>query len=417
MHTPSNRGGAGPGKGGCPSSASAKTLRALVAAIICWTAVPGLVPSPARAAEASRPESVAVIDGNGATVNVRKPVRRIVVEYMDNAELVRILDRVDRVVGVAGYDYIFEKCARQFPEYRRKPSVGLFWVLDYEAVLASAPDLLLTFGADYGAKRANLPGVDVLFLGLYYPDLLDPDRSRFLRGVRNLGLLLDAQEPAQRFIDWHTAVRRRIENLTAAVAAQDKPKVLLSSYPQCLSAGSTYCAYPPGDTLSQACALAGGINLMPAALSGPAAKKASLAVDTEWVMREKPDVIILHAVDRVDEYGYEADDIAALRNGWREYIARPELAGIPAVRDRRVYVFDGHFRNDASGGVVAAAYMAKIFHPEAARDLDPEAIQRQYLAFQRLNYDLDRHGIFVYPPLESEKGLMGIPDRYKGQDF
>ena len=398
-------------------SGFAKMLRVLAATAIWWTIVPGLAGLPARAAsDVARPETVEVIDGNGATVSVRKPVRRIVVEYMDNAELVRILERVDRVVGVAGYDYIFAKCARQFPEYRLKPSVGLFWVLDYEAVLGLAPDLLLTFSADYGAKRTNLPGVDVLFLGLYYPDLLDPERSPFLRGVRNLGLLLDAEEQARRFIDWHTAVIQRIKNLTAAVAAAGKPKVLLSSYPECLSAGSTYCACPPGDTLAQACALAGGINLMPA-LPGPAAKKASLAVDTEWLMLQKPDVIILHAVDRVDEYGYEADDIAGLQTGWRDYISRPELAGIPAVRHRRIYVFDGHFRNDASGGVVAAAYMAKIFHPEATRDLDPEEIQRQYLAFQRLNYDLDRHGIFVYPPLESEKGLMGIPDHYKGRAF
>ena len=44
--------------------------------------------------------------------------------------------------------------------------------------------------------------------------------------------------------------------------------------------------------------------------------------------------------------------------------------------------------------------MAKWFHPDLFKDLDPEAIHQEYLTrFQNLDYDLDKNGVFVYPPL------------------
>ena len=67
--------------------------------------------------------------------------------------------------------------------------------------------------------------------------------------------------------------------------------------------------------------------------------------------------------------------------------------------------------------MIGAAYMAKLFHPGLFEDLDPEALHQEYLNMQGLDYDLNLHGVFLYPPLESKNGLMGIPDRYKGRKF
>jgi iron complex transport system substrate-binding protein len=50
---------------------------------------------------------------------------------------------------------------------------------------------------------------------------------------------------------------------------------------------------------------------------------------------------------------------------------------------------------------IGVAYLAKFFYPDLFTDLDPQAIHQEYLTrFQRLDYDLDKHGVFVYPPLE-----------------
>ncbi len=358
------------------------------------------------------PETIKIKDGNGNPVKIRKPVKRIIVEYMDNAELVRILGRADRIVGVAGYDYGFQECKRQFPEIRKKPSVGYPWALDYEAILGLNPDLLLTFTGDNSSKRAKLPGVNVVFLGLYNPDLLNPEQSSFIKGIRNAGKILDAQARADQYIRWYTNLIKRIKCKTSKIEEKKKPKVVVSSFPQCNSAASGYCAYSKKDTLTQASIIAGGDNLVKT-LPEPANETSSIPVDVEWLIKHNPDIIILHAVDAVDLYGYEADNLSGLRKALKRYLEHPELKHINAVKNKRVYIFDGHFRNDASGGVLAAAYMARLFHPQRFKDLDPEAVHQKYLEMQNLKYNLDKHGIFVFPPLKSDNNLMGIPEQYR----
>ena len=44
------------------------------------------------------------------------------------------------------------------------------------------------------------------------------------------------------------------------------------------------------------------------------------------------------------------------------------------------------------------AYLAKWLHPDLFKDFDPQAIHQEYLTrFMGIDYDLDEHGVFVYP--------------------
>jgi iron complex transport system substrate-binding protein len=80
---------------------------------------------------------------------------------------------------------------------------------------------------------------------------------------------------------------------------------------------------------------------------------------------------------------------------------RPELANVTAVRDEKVYLIHaGGTWNDPKY-FIGLIYLGKWFHPDLFEDLDPKAIHQEYLTeFQGLDYDLDKHGVFVYPPLE-----------------
>ena len=80
---------------------------------------------------------------------------------------------------------------------------------------------------------------------------------------------------------------------------------------------------------------------------------------------------------------------------------RPELAESDAVKTEGVHLEYWQFSAGAVRFFVGIAYMAKWFHPELFEDLDPQAIHQEYLTrFLDLDYDLDEHGVFVWPPIK-----------------
>ena len=364
-------------------------------------------------------KELTLVDGNGEAVTVSKPVKRIIVEYVDNAELIRILNKEEKVVGV---DFIIAKTEIQFPELSKLPCVGAMHDPDYEAVLSLNPDLLLTFSPITSEKKEKLQGVDVVFLGLYYPDLSNPEGSRFTDGVRKLGYILDAKEEAEEYINWRTSLIDNIKSQTEALSEDEKPRVFICAYPYPHIGTGTYRTYAKVDTLTQMGLMAGGKNIaddLPEFVQ-PAYK---ITVDPEWVIKQNPEFIILHVVRYTysgmtldPPHGYDADDPTGVKEGLKDFMSRPELANVAAVKNGNVYILSGNFRNDATGGFMGAAYMTKLFHPELFKDLDPEALHQEYLTeFQKLDYDLNEHGVFLYPPIEINDGLAGIPDKYKGE--
>ena len=358
-----------------------------------------------------------VLDGNGEPVTVSKPVKRIIVEYQDNAELIRILDAKDKVVGV---DFFIAQNEILFPDLSKLPCVGAMHRPDYEAVLSLNPDLLLTFSPATGEKKEKLPGVAVLFLGLYYPNLSKPEDSRFTNGVRKLGYILDKEEEAEEYINWRTGWINKIKSRTEKVPDDEKPRIFICAYPYPHIGTTTFRTYAKVDTLTQMSLIAGGKNIaedLPEFIQ-PSYK---ITVDPEWVIKQDPDFIFMHTVRYTysgmtldPPHGYDVDDPTGLREGRYEFMSRTELANVTAVKTGNVYILSGNFRNDATGGLTGTAYMAKLLHPELFEDLDPEAIHQEYLTrFQRIDYDIDEHGVFVYPPIIKGKGkLAGIPDRY-----
>lgn len=117
-----------------------------------------------------------------------------------------------------------------------------------------------------------------------------------------------------------------------------------------------------------------------------------------------------YSIDVIQMLG-ESDDISDVKRLRDEILSRPELANVNAVKDNRVYIDDG---NMATGiqMPIAIAYYAKLLQPELLSDLDPEAIQQEFLSkYCFLDYNLNEHGIFFYPPLNISGNAEGVPDR------
>ncbi|WGM89881.1 MAG: ABC transporter substrate-binding protein [Candidatus Bathyarchaeum tardum] len=354
-----------------------------------------------------------LLDGNGELLTVSLPVNRIIVEYLSSVELVRILDLQDSVVGI---DYAVDQLKSfYFPDNNDIVSIGQMYTPDYEAVLDLDPDVVLTFSASTAEKAEKLPGVDVVYLGLYYPNVTAPEDSSFVQGILKAGYIFDRVTESREYVTWILNLTDTLSSVTGNLAESEKPSVFITNYPYTESA--TVKAYATHDTLGQVCILAGGANIGQS-ISGYF-NSSSVSVDAEWIIEQNPEYIFLHTVRytysgimRADPaHGYNVDDPTSIMTCLTEYLSQPAFANLDAVKNDNVYIMAGDFRNNAMGGTLGAVYLAKILHPETFSDLDPEAIHQEYVTkFMGLDYSLDEHGVFLYPAININGNLMGIPN-------
>ncbi|MCW4022543.1 MAG: ABC transporter substrate-binding protein [Candidatus Bathyarchaeota archaeon] len=361
---------------------------------------------------------ITLLDGNGELLTVSLPVERIAVEYLSSAELVRILDLQDSVVGI---DYAVDQLRSfYFPDNNDIECIGQMYTPDYEAVLNVDPDVLLTFSESTEEKTEKLPGVDVVYLGLYYPNVTAPEDSSFVQGILKAGYIFDRVTEAREYVTWILDLTDTLSSVTSNLAESEKPSVFITNYPY--SESASVKLYAPIDTLGQVCILAGGANIGETLDSYW--NSSAVTVDAEWLIEANPEYMFLHTVQYTysgvamgdPNHGYNIDDATSIMTCIEDYMSQPAFANIDAVKNGNVYIMAGDFRNNAMGGTLGAVYMAKILHPEEFADLDPEAIQQKYITeFMGLDYSLDEHGVFLYPAINKNGDLSGIPDSYANE--
>lgn len=347
-------------------------------------------------------------DGNKQNISVSLPANRLVVEYNQNTELMRILGIEDLVVGVdSGVEPVKEFF---YPDnYQNIVNVGDMSSPDYEVVLNVNPTTLLTFTAATTDKAAHLPGVDVVYLGLYTPNVTKPEDSAFIQGVLKAGYIFDKVPRATEYANWILSLTSTINEKVNTIPEAERKTVLITN---CPTLSNTPKAYIEQDTLGQVCILAGGDNIA----SGTSGK--SISIDNEFVISQNPDFIFLHTVrytygglTREPPQGVDANDPSGMQTQLQEYIDQPGFADLTAVTNDHVYLIAGDFRNNAMGGTLGAVYMAKVLYPDVFTDFNPQAIHQEYMThFLGLTYDFDTQGVFLYPYITVDGDIVGIPN-------
>ena len=151
-----------------------------------------------------------------------------------------------------------------------------------------------------------------------------------------------------------------------------------------------YKTFSKNSTGDRQCTIAGGINIARDMFEG------SPTLDPEWVLEQNPDVIIQVVTSKLPS-GYDCDDSSGMERMRDDLTSRPELAGVAAVKNGRVHVVASDIRCGVQQ-VVSLSYFAKWFHPDIFEDMDPQMIQQEYLErFQRIDFNVSEHGVFVYP--------------------
>jgi iron complex transport system substrate-binding protein len=320
-------------------------------------------------------------------ITIYKPLKRIVVLNTDVAEAIRALGAKDRIVGIT------DTVAKQtifFPDISKKTIVGGWKEIDPELVIQLEPDAVFAYrkwpGPEYIEDKLP-PSIDVIRMDFYKPETLRDE-------MNTLGYLLDEEENASKYLEWHDKYVNEIEDKVSGIPEDEKPKVFLDkSNVESIHERKTYSE---GTGMHQLCEKAGGKNI------AADLEAAYPAVELEWILEQNPEVIV--GLSR--EGGYETDNESGVEEEYERIIELPGFDNITAVEDERVYLMDSSVPF-APGYPICLANMAKWFYPDEFEDLDPQAIHQEYVdKFCGIDFDITEHGVFVYPAWEEKSQIM-----------
>ena len=324
-------------------------------------------------------KELTIVDTKERIVTVKKPVKRIVLcDCGETAKALLSLKAEDKVVGAT--ERVVAKRPIIFRSFSELPSIGVFMSPDCEAILSIGPDIVIA--SDWTPKPSlledKLADITVIRLGFYKPE-------RMTENMRKLGYILNMKDNANEFINFYEGYQNTIKERVGKLSEDNKPRVYLEHHT------AAYRTYNKGMGCHQLCTLAGGINIA-ADLSGY-----TPTVDREWVLEQNPDMVV--KMTYKVGFGYDTDDPSEMKALRNEIMDRTGWEHIKAVKEGNVYAASGDVMYGPSN-YIGAIYLAKWFHPELFKDLDPQAIHQEYIDrfCTGLDYDLDEHGVFVYPP-------------------
>jgi iron complex transport system substrate-binding protein len=322
-------------------------------------------------------KEISVIDESGKTVTIKEPLNRIVVCHAMFAEVIKSLGADDKIVGIPTY---MENYTTFYPVLSKLATVGGASNPDTEAIVSLKPDLVIVYGNWAANLETDLLSVAPV-LRLTYRPFSTTDQD-----IMMLGYIVGKNKEAGQLIDFYQKQLTQIKQQVSTLAEDKKPRVYLEY--------SDYRTNSEGSGTHEMLLMAGGRNIASGIDTDP---NGVPFIDPEWVVKENPEIIMRRALKTDASCGYDEDDTAQMKALRENILSRPELANITAVKDGRVYCFS----SDISTGLsywLGIVYMAKILHPDMFPDLDPVEIHQEYLTrFQRLDFNLDEHGVFFYP--------------------
>ncbi len=326
-------------------------------------------------------KELTIVDSADRIVTVKKPEEGIIPLSDPHADVIRVLEAENNVVGVTTG---IAKEKTLLPEMSKMPTVGSGWKPDIEKIIELHPDVVIHYvtWAPELEEKLEPAGISVIRLDFTMPE-------NILEEVIKLGYVLNKRSRAEEFVNWYNSYEDIIKSRTKELSEEEKPRVYIELYPNIWENK----AFGGGSSGDQQCKIAGGINIARELLS-------TAKVDPEWVITQDPEIIIQVVTSKAPS-GYGVDDITGVKAVREKEMNRPEFQNITAIKNGDVYVMASDIRCGIQG-IICIAYWAKWFQPDLFIDLDPQAIHQEYLdRFQRIDYDIKEHGVFVYPPLES----------------
>jgi len=305
-----------------------------------------------------------ITDSANRTVTIYKPVKRMIIQVTTGYLPAFILNAKDKIVAVtaeAQHDYLW------IPGMEDKPTVGGYKELDLEKIISSKPDIILT-SKDRPDLREKLEPANITVIALKFAET-----GKFEQEFRCLSKLLEKEERAEEFILWRNSKINKIKEQTYHI--NPKIKVLLGSGG---APNEPWHCNTVGSGIHDAVTMAGGFNL-----ASEIPGFYSVTVDPEWVLERDPEAIIIMSWGLDEEpgglTGYEINNPDAAKQYIETVLNKEVLGNTSAVKNKRVYVIDGPLMLGSSTSYLGAFYCAKWFYPELFKDMNPEAIHKEFI--------------------------------------
>ena len=242
-----------------------------------------------------------------------------------------------------------------------------------KAVALDADLIILSLGFYDKAKETGIldnlekAGIPTIFI-----DFRERPTQNAVPSMLLLGRVFDRQDQAQDFVDYYTRQMRRIYNVTNRLKQTERPLVFAEQ-----AAGlepDTCCRSFGNFNFGEFVSEAGGMNWGSKFFSG-----ASGMINPEKLIVEDPAFLLMTGANwsksnpgnKAVWLGYEARADKA-QEQLRGLVQRPGFNGLAAVKNKRVMAIYHQFYQSPYHFVAIQA-LAKWVHPEAFKDLDPQA--------------------------------------------
>ncbi|MDR0568736.1 MAG: ABC transporter substrate-binding protein [Spirochaetaceae bacterium] len=307
----------------------------------------------------SAAKTIAIRDDSNRSVSITLPVQRVALLDSGLGTALSALGVLDRVVGT--HQALQNSL---FGGIKDVPMIATYASINYEALVETTPQLVLSATSHHGyvSESDHLDEFGIQFVAL---DLRTPSRMR--NDIRILGQIFEREAQAQKVIDFYDKYQQIIDSRLARVPESGRPRVFLEMHAGPFHTGS------PQSQFYQQVELAGGINIARELADNPLSD--DIEVSSEWVVKKDPDYI----VREVSALRYTEKDTNAIKPMYDEIIARPGFDALKAVKNRKIFLI-GNDIHSRPGYIVGVCYLAKEFYPDLFKDLDPEAVHREWFA-------------------------------------
>jgi iron complex transport system substrate-binding protein len=281
----------------------------------------------------TRPE---ITDDFGHNFTLAHPPERIVILSGTRVDELFALGAGNNVVGMCtNVCKSYPSTCRRYPSIASIPSAGNWSNPNIEVIVSLKPNLIIAYDSQ------NQPGQytnALLQTGVPFAAFATVNSVRHgLRQLSDLGAVLGKQKEAAKL---NVNLKAQIDSITKAIAAHTTvhPRVFYWW-------GKRNGTYGNNVAINELITRAGGINVT-GDYNGQ-----YFEISTESLVEKNPEIII---------YSYWEEDKIEERR--QEFMNRPALRSIAAVKNNRVYPIDGHMLNTVIFFPEALSILDKYFH-------------------------------------------------------